>query len=117
MKTNCRPIRAFLSSVLILFIIPSCNAATTELASSGSIPEEHNKAVVLEYFQQMLDGKQYNLMPEVFTSDVIMHRPEGILANLYVIQPVFVAAFSSQTIETTLHEMVASEDYVAVRLS
>jgi hypothetical protein len=31
-------------------------------------------------------------MPDVFTPNVVMHRPEGTLTNLYVIQPGFEAA-------------------------
>ena len=58
-----------------------------------------------------------NQMSNVFTSDVVMHRPKGTLANLYVIQPFFQAMLSPHTIETTIHEVIASSDYVAERLS
>ena len=117
MKTNFRFIIAFLCSVLILFTIISCNAETKIPADSVSLREEHNKSMVLQYFQEILDGKQYSRMPDVFTPYVVMHRPEGTLTYLDMIQPSFEAALSPHTFETTIHEMIASGDYVAVRLS
>ena len=117
MKTNFRFIITFLCSVLISFTISSCNTGTKTPADSESLPEEHNKSVVSQYFQEILDGKQYSQMPEVLTPDVVMHRPEGTLTYMDMIYTVFEKALSPHTIETTIHEMVASGDYVSVRLS
>lgn len=117
MKTKIRFIIAVLCSVLILFASPSCNAKPQPPADSASLREEHNKSIVLQYFQEILDGEQYNLMPDVFTPDVVMYRPEGTLTYLAMIQPGFEAALSPHTMKTTIHEMIASGDYVAVRLS
>ena len=117
MKTNFRFIIAFLCSVLILLTIISCNAETKIPADSVSLREEHNKSIVLQYFQEILDGKQYSRMPDVFTPDVVMHRPEGTLTYIGIVQTAFKKALSLHTIETTIHEMIASGDYVSVRLS
>ncbi len=114
MKTNFRFIIAFLCSVLILFTIISCNTDTKIPADSA---EEHNKAMVSQYFQEIIDGKQYSRMPEVFTPDVVMHRPEGTLTYLGVVQTTLMKALSPHTMETTIHEMIASGDYGSVRLS
>jgi len=117
MKTNFCFIIAFLCSVLILFTIISCNTETKIPADSVSLREEHNKSIVLQYFQEVLDGEQYSRMPDVFTPYVAMHRPEGTLTYMDMIYTVFEKALSPHTIETTIHEMVASGDYVSVRLS
>jgi predicted SnoaL-like aldol condensation-catalyzing enzyme len=121
MKTTFRFIIALLCSVLILFVLSACTAQTNTPADSEASPEdspeENNKAIVLRYFQEILDGEQYNRMPEVLTGTVVMHRPEGTLTNIDMIAPIFDQALSPHTIETTIHEMVASGDYVSVRLS
>ena len=117
MKTNLRFLIAFLCSVLILLPLVSCNAGTQPPVDSVSFREEHNKSMVLQYFQEILDGEQYSRMPEVFTLDVVMHRPEGTLIYIDMIQSAFPKGLSPQTMETTIHEMIASGDYVSVRLS
>jgi predicted SnoaL-like aldol condensation-catalyzing enzyme len=117
MKTNYRFIIAFLCSVLILFTLSSCNAKTNIPADSVALREEHNKSIVLQYFQEVLDGEQYSRMPDVFTGDVVMHRPEGTLTYLSMVHTAFRKGLSPHTIETTIHEMIASGDYVSVRLS
>ena len=117
MNTNMRFIIAFLCSILILLTINSCNAETKLPANSGILPEEHNKSIVVQYFQEILDGKQYGQMPDVFTYDVVVHRPDGTLTYMDTIHAMFVKGLSPHTIETTIHEMIASGDYVSVRLS
>jgi predicted ester cyclase len=117
MKTNLRFIITFLCSVLILFTITSCNAETKPPADSVSSPEEHNKAIVVQYFQEILDGKQYSQMPDVFTYDVVVHRPEGTLTYMDAVHAMFVKGLSPHTMVTTIHEMIASGDHVSVRLS
>jgi predicted ester cyclase len=117
MKTKFRTIIAFLCSVLVLFPIASCNPEKGIPADSVALGEEHNKSMVVIYFQEILDGEQYNRMPDVFTPDVVMHRPEGTLTYLGIVQTAFKKALSPHTIETTIHEMIASGDDVSVRLS
>ena len=72
---------------------------------------------MLQYFQDILDGKQFNQMPDVFTSDVVMHRQDGAWSSLYVIQPLFEGMLTPHAMKTTIHEVVASGNYVAVRLT
>jgi len=117
MKTNFHFKSAFLCSILILLTINSCNAETKLPTDSGTSPEEHNKSIVVQYFQEILDGKQYSQMPDVFTYDVVVHRPEGTSTYMDAIHAMFVKGLSPHTIETTIHEMIASGDYVSVRLS
>ena len=116
MKTHSRCIVAFLGSALMVFTIAACTATTNTPADSIALREAHNKAIVLQYFQEILDGKQYNRMPDVLTYDVVMHRPEGTLTYVDMIQLSFVAALSPHTIATTIHELLASGDYVTARL-
>jgi len=109
---------AFLCAVL--FVLTSCGAdISPQVRPTIAAPsaEERNKALVLEYFQQVLDGKQFQLMPKIFTPDVVMHRPDGEWNSLFVIQPMFEGMLTPHTIKTTIHEVVASGDYVAVRLT
>ncbi len=108
---------AFLCSILILLTINSCTAATKPPTNSGASPEEHNKSIVVQYFQEILDGKQYGLMPDAFTYDVVVHRPEGTLNYMDAIHAMFVKGLSPHSMVTTIHEMIASGDYVLVRLS
>jgi predicted ester cyclase len=117
MKTKIRFTIALLGSVLILLTINSCNAETKPPADSGTLPEEHNKAIVVQYFQEILDGEQYGRMPDVFTSDVVVHRPEGTVTYMDAMHAMFVKGLAPHTMVTTIHEMVASGDYVSVRLS
>ena len=88
-----------------------------ENLSQSSPREEHNKSIVLRYMQEVLDGKQYATMNELFTTDIVMHRPEGVLSNLPDIQMIFEGALSPHTLQTTIHDMFASGDRVFVRLS
>jgi predicted ester cyclase len=88
-----------------------------EQKSHSSSVEEHNKSVVQRYFQDVLDGKQFDIMNELFTTDIMMHRPEGVLSNLSKIQPLFQSALSPHTFKTTIHDIFASGDRVFVRLS
>lgn len=117
MKTHIYFKSAFLCSMLILLTITSCTASTKLPADSGTSPEEHNKSIVVQYFQEILDGKQYSQMPDVFTYDVVVHRPEGTLTYMDAIHAMFVKGLSPHTMVTTIHEMIASGDYVSVRLS
>lgn len=117
MKTKTRFFIDFIASILILLTVNSCNAETKRSTDSGTSLEEHNKSVVVQYFQEILDGKQYSRMPDVFTYDVVVHRPEGTLTYMDGLHAMFVKGLSPHTLETTIHEMIASGDYVSVRLS
>ena len=105
MKTKLRFTIALLCSIVL--ILSSCHPKTNIPSGSAATPEERNKAVVLQYFKEILDGEQYILMPEVLTPGVTMHRPEGTLAFLGMVQGVFEKALSPHSMKTTIHEMVA----------
>jgi predicted SnoaL-like aldol condensation-catalyzing enzyme len=119
MKTNFRLMMAFLCSVSVLFSISACIKSRSANAppEPAALGEEHNKAIVQEYFTEILDGKQYTKMPEVMTPNVVMHRPEGDYTYVGVIQETFQKGLGPHMMETSIHEMVASGDYVSVRLS
>jgi predicted ester cyclase len=117
MKTHIYFRTAYLYSILILLILNSCSPETELPSDSGTSLEEHNKSIVVQYFQEILDGKQYGQMPDVFTYDVVVHRPEGTSTYMDGIHAMFVKGLAPHTIETTIHEMIASGDYVSVRLS
>jgi predicted SnoaL-like aldol condensation-catalyzing enzyme len=88
-----------------------------KLIKGGNFKKEHNKSVVLQYFKEVLDDKKFDLMDELFTTDVIMHRPEGDLSNLSQIKVGFKTALSKSKMETTIHDIIATGDRLVVRLS
>ena len=99
-----------------VFILTGSPCHAQQKSQSSSL-EEHNKSIVLRYIQEVLDGKQYTIMEELFTTDIVMHRPESVLSNLHVIQPIFKSGLSPHTLKTTIHDIFASGDRVFVRLS
>ena len=99
-----------------IFMLAGSPCHAEEKNQSSSL-EEHNKSIVLRYIQEVLDGKQYATMKELFTTDIMMHRPEGVLSNLPFIQMIFESALSPHTLKTTIYDIFASGDRVFVRLS
>ena len=97
-----------------MFAGRSCSAEEKRQLSNI---EEHNKSIVLRYIQEVLDGKQFSLMPELFTPDIQMHRPGGELNDLSYIQRAFSNALSQHTIQTTILDIFSSGNHVFVRLS
>jgi hypothetical protein len=80
-------------------------------------PIEQNRSVVLRYIKEVLDGKKIDLLHELFTTDVIMHRPEGNLSTLDQVKMFLGLGLSFVTLETTIHDIFASDNRVALRLS
>ena len=80
--------------------------------------EARNKAAVERYFREVLDGGRIELMPELFTRDVVLHRPgfdvNGIDAAMQRLRAVLreFSAFSSE-----LSGLMAEGDLVAARVS
>jgi predicted SnoaL-like aldol condensation-catalyzing enzyme len=80
--------------------------------------ESRNKAVVERYFREVLDGGRVELLPELFTRDVVLHRPgfdvNGIDAAMQRLRAVLreFSAFSSE-----LSGLMAEGDLVAARVS
>lgn len=116
LKSAARPLVAVLCSLLLGLVATSCRA-DSPVPAAQSASEEHNKAIVRDYFEQVLDGEQYDRMPELFSPYVVMHRPEGDLTYMDTIYAAFKKGLAPHTIQTTIHQMVASGDTVSVRLS
>ena len=81
---------------------------------------EENKATVARYFAEAVDKRNVDILDELFTSDCVIHRPEapaplvglddfkkalGMLLNAY------------SDCKTTVHDLFASDDRAACRLS
>lgn len=104
----------FIRVVFIFLIGGSCYAADK---SQSPGMEMHNKSIALRYIHDVLDGGQTGIMPELFTPNTQMHRPEVDISKLSVIQPIFSRALSTQKLKTTIHDIFTSGDRVFVRLS
>ncbi len=80
--------------------------------------EARNKAVVERYFRDVLDGGRIDLMPELCTRDVVLHRPgfdvNGLDAAMQRLRSVLsdYSVFSSE-----LSGLMAEGDRVSVRVS
>jgi predicted SnoaL-like aldol condensation-catalyzing enzyme len=80
--------------------------------------EARNKAVVERYFRVVLDQKRIEVLPELLTPDVVLHRPGfdvvGLGAAIKRLRAVLqdYSAFSSG-----LSGLMAEGDMVAVRIS
>jgi predicted ester cyclase len=101
--------------VSIVTVLFSMTAVWEKAIATDST--EHNRSVVLRYFKEVLDGKKIGLLDELFTIDVIMHRPEGKLSNLDQAKMSLGFGLSFVTLETTIHDIIASDNRVVVRLS
>ena len=106
MKSVAIVVSIILVSVFMFGENPSMAQENSKLSSL----EEHNKSIVLRYFQDILDGKQFDIMNELFTTDIVMHRPEGVISNLHQIQPAFKLGLSPHTVKTTIHDIFASSE-------
>jgi predicted SnoaL-like aldol condensation-catalyzing enzyme len=79
--------------------------------------EARHKAVVERYFSEVLDQGRIELMPELMTPDVVLHRPgfdvSGLNAAMQRLRSVLqdFSAFSSE-----LSGLIAEGDMVAVRV-
>jgi predicted SnoaL-like aldol condensation-catalyzing enzyme len=91
------------------------------MAQSGYVPQAQqarNKAVVERYFREVLDQKKIDVLPELLTPDVVLHRPGfdvvGLDAAIKRLRAVLqdYSAFSSG-----LSSLMAEGDMVAVRIS
>jgi predicted SnoaL-like aldol condensation-catalyzing enzyme len=91
------------------------------MAQSGYVPQAQqarNKAIVERYFREVLDQKKIEVMPELLTSDVVLHRPgfdlvglDAAMKRLRVVLQDY-SAFSSG-----LSGLMAEGDMVAARIS
>jgi len=91
------------------------------MAQSGYVPQAQrarNKTIVERYFREVLDQKKIEVLPELLTPDVVLHRPGfdvvGLDAAIKRMRAVLhdYSAFSSG-----LSGLMAEGDMVAVRIS
>jgi len=79
--------------------------------------EARNKAVIERYFREVLDQKNFDVMPELMAPDAVLHRPgfdvTGINAAMQRLRGVLAdfTAFSSE-----LSGLIAEGDMVSVRV-
>jgi predicted SnoaL-like aldol condensation-catalyzing enzyme len=90
------------------------------MAQSIYVPkaqEARHKALVERYFREVLDGRAIDLLPELMTADVVLHRPGfdvvGVDAAMQRLRAVLKdhSAFSSE-----LSGLIAEGDMVSVRI-
>lgn len=53
--------------------------------SATKAQEIRNKTVVARYFHEVLDQKNFDLMPEIIAPDVVVHRPGFVASGLDVV--------------------------------
>lgn len=80
---------------------------------------ETNKKVVRRYFEEALDPGNPDILEELFADNCVIYRP-GLepLHGLEMISLIVTAAHEIYIkFKTTIHEMIAEGDFVAVRLT
>ena len=81
---------------------------------------ESNKAIVRRYLEEVLDQRNLDILDEMVTTDCLIHRPEipepirGIAAFKQVLERIL-QVYSD--FHTTIHDLIAEDDRVVVRLS
>lgn len=81
---------------------------------------EANKALVRRYYAAGVDKGNVDVFDEVFAADCIIHRPEAPepMIGLEDFKRGFDRTLNIYSeIKTTLHDIIALDDYVVVRLS
>ncbi len=81
---------------------------------------EENSAIVSRYFAEAVDRGKVDILDELFTGDCVIHRPEASappvgLDNFKKALGALLNAYSE--FKTTVHDLFASDDRVACRLS
>jgi predicted ester cyclase len=81
---------------------------------------EENKATVARYFAEAVDRGNVEILDELFTVDCVIHRPEtsAPLVGLDNFKKGLGALLNEYSeFKTTVHDLFASDDRVACRLS
>jgi predicted SnoaL-like aldol condensation-catalyzing enzyme len=91
------------------------------MAQSGYVPQAQqarNKAIVERYFREVLDQKKIEVMPELLTPDVVLHRPGFDVVGLdAAMKRLRVVLQDYSTFSSGLSGLMAEGDMVAVRIS
>lgn len=99
---------------LALVSLPSDGIAQTPSAPTPSL----QRAVVLSYFRDVLDGRKGGLLETLFAPDCVIHRPEGTVRGLAGIRAVVERNFAAYSaFATEIHDVFESGDRVVVRLT
>jgi len=76
-----------------------------------------NKAVVERYFQEVLDQKKIEVLPELLTQDVVLHRPGFDVVGLdAAMQRLRAVLQDYPTFSSELSGLMAEKDMVSVRV-
>jgi len=79
--------------------------------------EARNKAVIERYFHEVLDRRNFALMPELIAADAVLHRPGFDVIGLEAAMQRLRATLADYTaFESELSGMIAEGDMVAVRI-
>ena len=79
--------------------------------------QARNKTVVESYFHEILDRKRIELMPELLTRDVVLHRPGFDVTGLdAAIQRLRAVLQDYTAFSTELTGLIAEGDMVSARL-
>jgi predicted SnoaL-like aldol condensation-catalyzing enzyme len=91
------------------------------MAQSGYVPQAQqarNKAIVERYFREVLDQKKIEVMPELLTPDVVLHRPGFDVVGLdAAMKRLRVVLQDYSTFSSGLSGLMAEGDMVAARIS
>jgi predicted SnoaL-like aldol condensation-catalyzing enzyme len=91
------------------------------MAQSGYVPQAQqarNKAIVERYFREVLDQKKIEVMPELLTPDVVLHRPGFDVVGLDAAIKRLRAVLQDYSVFSSgLSGLMAEGDMVAVRVS
>jgi len=80
--------------------------------------ETRNKAVIERYFHEVLDRKNFDLMPELMAPEVVLHRPGFDVTGLDAAVQRLRATLQDYTgFRSELSGLMAEGDMVAVRIS
>ncbi|MDH3314597.1 MAG: ester cyclase [Gammaproteobacteria bacterium] len=85
--------------------------------SASRAEEARNKAIVERYFHEVLDQRSFELMPEFFAPDVVLHRPGfDVLGLDAAIQRLRATFKDYQAFSSGLSGLMADGGMVSVRV-
>jgi predicted SnoaL-like aldol condensation-catalyzing enzyme len=80
--------------------------------------EIRNKTVVMRYFREVLDQKNFDLMPEIIAPDVVVHRPGFVASGIDVVSRNLRARLQDYTaFSSEVTGLMADGDMVSARIS
>lgn len=87
-------------------------------SSAIEAQETRNKTVVARYFHEVLDQKNFGVMPELLAPDVIVHRPGFVATGLEVVTRNLRARLQDYTaFSSEVAGVMAEGDMVSARIT